>query len=292
MVVPPMNALQWWGWGWWGCPTRSLSRTCMAHMQDRSTCPRHRPQVYPHNVRVHVRRHVPTTRARAARQVLCVLGVVAGALAAQLACRPFALERMNGLECVSLAATLSSLYLCCFFLVEDLAQPAKELLSMLVVAINVLAISYFVYRLAAELYTWTVQIVDSDGDGKVRVRHVPAASVHAAFSDELWPLCTKDAPRGPAGGGWVQRGKAEEEAPFIGRPELSCVPAMMMPRLRCGMRCLAAITSSAKCMPYMHVPCTCRQGLPSMHAPHPPRPPPPHTHGCKCSRPHTAWIRP
>eukprot|EP00198_Chlamydomonas_reinhardtii_P000814 XP_001690149.1 predicted protein [Chlamydomonas reinhardtii] len=100
-------------------------------------------------------------------QVLSVLGVVVAALTAQVMCKPYVYERFNKLERASLVATSLILYLCCFFLVTNLSDTAREVLSVIIAIINVGMLVWFGYCLAVEAWRYAVRVLDADGDGKV-----------------------------------------------------------------------------------------------------------------------------
>ncbi|GFR39670.1 hypothetical protein Agub_g141 [Astrephomene gubernaculifera] len=106
-------------------------------------------------------------------QVLSVLGVVVFAGALHAVCRPFETPRFNRLESLSLGATALILYLSCFFLV-DLPDRAKEGLSVIIVLINVGMLGWFCYCVAIEAWSYTVRVLDTDGDGKVTQAEVRA----------------------------------------------------------------------------------------------------------------------
>ncbi|GIL65853.1 hypothetical protein Vafri_19500, partial [Volvox africanus] len=105
-------------------------------------------------------------------QVLAVMGVVVIAGLLQLYVRPYALDRFNTLENTSLASTLLILYLCCFFLMSDITDTTQKVISVLILGVNAATIGWFVYCLAIEAYRYGVQMLDSDGDGRVSKEEV------------------------------------------------------------------------------------------------------------------------
>ncbi|GLC37903.1 hypothetical protein PLESTM_000661500 [Pleodorina starrii] len=107
-------------------------------------------------------------------QVLAVMGVVVVAVLLQLYFRPYAQDRFNSLECFSLASTLLVLYLCAFFLLDDLDTTSKQALSLFIVLVYVLTLAGFVYSMVAEVWRHSLRILDTDGDGQVTREEVRA----------------------------------------------------------------------------------------------------------------------
>ncbi|KAG2444938.1 hypothetical protein HXX76_001674 [Chlamydomonas incerta] len=148
-------------------------------------------------------------------QVLSVLGVVVAALTAQVMCKPYVYERFNKLERTSLAATSLILYLCCFFLVTNLSDTARQVLSVIIAVINVGMLVWFGYCLAVEAWRYAVRVLDSDGDGKVtrgEVRQFLAQTLGAPLAKLVSWLATPTA-KTPAKGQHAKRSSAAAAAP-------------------------------------------------------------------------------
>lgn len=111
-----------------------------------------------------------------ASQVLSVLGVVVAALTAQVMCKPYVYERFNKLERASLVATSLILYLCCFFLVTNLSDTAREV--RLVVGREALAGESVRDRGSALHHLTPPAGVPSAWPGANRGRHPQATSTH------------------------------------------------------------------------------------------------------------------
>ncbi|KAG2448500.1 hypothetical protein HYH02_006391 [Chlamydomonas schloesseri] len=147
-------------------------------------------------------------------QVLSVLGVVVVALTAQVMCKPYVYERFNKLERTSLVATSLILYLCCFFLVSNLSDTAREVLSVIIAVINVGMLVWFGYCLAVEAWRYAVRVLDSDGDGKVtkgEVRQFLAQTLGAPLA-KLISWLVHPAAKKPAKAQHVKRNGAASAA--------------------------------------------------------------------------------
>ena len=77
---------------------------------------------------------------------------------------------MNELEGLSLVVASFSIFICTFLMQDQdvVNVHVRQVLSVVLILINLLTTGYFVLRIFVEVYRWSVKVLDQDGSGEVR----------------------------------------------------------------------------------------------------------------------------